>query len=166
MRNLEVQKPVMCKSDQDAKTSFFFFFFLLISCTSSSQEDTRSEGWCLERKNHGAAGTWAACTADSSTQPGVPASSITFLRCFYSLLAAHVQSTHYQGVPRSYEVTRGGERFVGEVFKQSHTCDDVVLQNPLKPPYGNHPWIGSVFTPRLNTMGLKWLHLTSDRIPE
>lgn len=56
------------------------------------------------------------------------------LGCFYRLLPARVESTHYQGVPRGYEVTGGGERFVGVVFKQSHTCDDVVLQNPLKPP--------------------------------
>lgn len=56
------------------------------------------------------------------------------LGCFYRLLPARGESTHYQGVPRGYEVSGGGERFVGVVFKQSHTCDDVVLQNPLKPP--------------------------------
>lgn len=61
------------------------------------------------------------------------------LGCFYRLLPARVESTHYPGVPRSSEVTGGGEMCVAVVFKQSHTWEDVVLQNPLKPPYGNHP---------------------------
>lgn len=56
------------------------------------------------------------------------------LASFYRLLPARVESTHYQGVPRGYKVTRGGERFVGVMFKQSHTCGDVVVQNPLKSP--------------------------------
>lgn len=117
--------------------------FSLIFCTSSSQEATHNEAFYLfyiwkgrttELLGHGHV---LLQTAPLSLEFLLVQSHS--LDCFYSLLPAHVESTHYQGVPRSHKVTGGGERFVGGAFKQSHTCDDVILQNPFKLPYGNQP---------------------------
>lgn len=88
-----------------------------------------------------------------------------FLGCFYRFLPACVESVRHPGVTRGH-VGRG---LLLLRVHRSHMHDNVVVQNPLKPPsHGKPPFNQEHVNPETEQVGLgmslKRLHLTNPLI--